>query len=244
MKRKKPIIGITTSNDQYIGYPSVYLLKAYVDAILVADGIPVLIPSKTPEPSWTQLLEQLDGVLFSGGGDISPDSYNGVDHTSLSGVDLSRDQIEIPMIKHVIQNNIPFLGICRGFQVLNVALGGSLYLDLSSKKPDSIKHDYFPGYQRDHLAHQVEIEPDSTIGKIMGSSSIKVNSLHHQGIEIIADMLKPVGFASDGLVEAVEVSGHQFGIAVQWHPECLLDIPQMKSLFVTFINASENRVYE
>ena len=112
MRGRKPIIGITTSNGQYKGYPSIILLRAYVDAILVAGGIPVLIPSETPETSWKQLLETLGGVLFTGGGDISPESYNEVDHPSLMGVDRSRDQIEIPMIKQAIQNNIPFVGIC------------------------------------------------------------------------------------------------------------------------------------
>jgi putative glutamine amidotransferase len=241
MRCRKPIIGITTSNGQYMGYPSIDLFRTYVDAILVAGGIPVLIPSETPETSWKQLMETLGEVFFTGGGDISPDSYDEVDHPSLSGVDRSRDQIEIPMIKHAIQYNIPFLGICRGFQVLNIALGGSLFIDLSSKRSDSIKHDYYPGFQRDHLAHQVEIQPDSTVGMIMGRSMIEVNSLHHQGLKTLAEKLLPVGYAPDGLVEAVEVPGHQYAMAVQWHPEWLLHISQMKSLFVALIEAAENR---
>ena len=242
MRGRKPIIGITTFNGQYMGYPSVDLFRAYVDAILVAGGIPVLIPSETPETSWKQLMEMLGGILFTGGGDVSPESYNEVDHPSLSGVDRSRDQIEIPMIKHAIQYNIPFLGICRGFQVLNVALGGSLFIDLSSKRPDSIKHDYYPDFQRDYLAHQVEIKPDSTIGKIMGRSMIKVNSLHHQGINTLSERLLPVGYASDGLVEAVEVSGHQFGLAVQWRPEWLINFSQMKAIFIALSKAAQERM--
>jgi putative glutamine amidotransferase len=239
MDGKKPIIGITTSNGQYMGHPSIDLLQAYVDAILIADGIPVLIPSQTPESSWMQLLETLDGVLFTGGGDISPQIKQNVNPLEYIDVDRTRDKIELSMIKQAIQKNKPFFGICRGLQVLNVALGGTLYSDLSTKRQQSIKHDYYPDYPRNHLVHRVEVMPNSTIGRIIGDSGFEVNSLHHQGINTLADKLKPIGTAEDGLIEAVEVHGHVFGLAVQWHPEWLLNDEKMKALFLAFIRAAK-----
>ena len=238
MDGKKPVIGITTSNGHSMGYPSVILLQAYIDAIVVAEGIPILIPSQIPESSWMQLINTLDGILFTGGGDIAPQNKEDVDLLEYIDIDRSRDQIEIPMVLQAIQKNIPFFGICRGFQVLNVALGGSLHSDISTHRPQSVKHNYFPGIQRNHLAHKVVIKPDSTIGKIIGVQTFEVNSLHHQGIKDLSDNLEPVGFAEDGLVEAVELSGHRFGIAVQWHPEWLLSDEKMKSLFVAFIGSA------
>ena len=238
MRAEKPIIGVTTSNGQYSSHPSIELLQAYTDAVITADGIPVLIPSQTPESSWMQLLDKLDGLLFTGGGDIAPQSDQDPDTLNFKGIDLSRDQLELPMINQVIQKQIPFLGICRGFQVLNVALGGTLYSDLSSQKQQSIKHDYYPNYNRNFLAHRVEIKPDSTIGKITGETKLTVNSLHHQGIKTLADRLIPVGYADDGLVEAVEIPDYPFGIAVQWHPEWLQNDESMKALFSSFIDAA------
>lgn len=238
MRAEKPIIGVTTSNGQYSSHPSIELLQAYTDAVITADGIPVLIPSQTPESSWMQLLDKLDGLLFTGGGDIAPHSDQDPDILNFKGIDLSRDQLELPMINQVIQKQIPFLGICRGFQVLNVALGGTLYSDLSSQKQQSIKHDYYPNYNRNFLAHRVEIKPDSTIGNITGETILTVNSLHHQGIKTLADRLIPVGYADDGLVEAVEIPGYLFGIAVQWHPEWLQNDESMKALFSSFIDAA------
>ncbi|HKZ44253.1 MAG TPA: gamma-glutamyl-gamma-aminobutyrate hydrolase family protein, partial [Anaerolineales bacterium] len=140
MDGKKPVIGITTSNGHSMGYPSVILLQAYIDAIVVAEGIPILIPSQIPESSWMQLINTLDGILFTGGGDIAPQNKEDVDLLEYIDIDRSRDQIEIPMVLQAIQKNIPFFGICRGFQVLNVALGGSLHSDISTHRPQSVKH--------------------------------------------------------------------------------------------------------
>jgi putative glutamine amidotransferase len=115
----------------------------------------------------------------------------------------------------------PFLGLCRGLQVLSVALGGTLWQDVADQRPDSVKHDYFPngGWTRDHLAHDVEIAAGSRLGDAIGTGSIAVNSLHHQGIRELGSRLVPTAIASDGLIEGAELEDHPFAVGVQWHPE-------------------------
>ncbi|OGN75888.1 MAG: hypothetical protein A2X25_01735 [Chloroflexi bacterium GWB2_49_20] len=239
---KKPIIGVTTYKDVTIqGYPTVILLRAYVDAIVRANWVPVLIPSLFPEDARNELFPRLDGVLFTGGGDISIEYHDGQYHSSISNVDEERDKLELTLMQAAISLEKPFLGICRGFQVLNVVMGGSLYTHIPAQKQDPIKHDYYPDYPRNYLAHKVAISSDCEISKILGSSVVEVNSLHHQGIESLADGIKAVGFAPDGLIEAVEVPGHRFGIGVQWHPEWLTEQVSMHQLFTAFTEAARNK---
>ena len=236
-----PIIGITTYNDLNLqGFPSVILLRAYVSAILNAGGTPVLIPSGLPEEAGNAIFNKLDGILFTGGGDISLDHFSGIDHPSITNVDNDRDLLELSLAHAAIHNNKPFMGICRGLQLLNVVLGGTLYTHIAAQKKDPIKHDYYPDIPRDFLAHTVRIIPKSKLSKIIGSDEIEVNSLHHQGLKDLADDLQPCAFAPDGLVEAVELPGHKFGIAVQWHPEWLTEQNSMCQLFLAFIQAASN----
>jgi putative glutamine amidotransferase len=236
---KTPIIGITTYNDINLqGFSAAMLLRAYIDAIINAGGLPVMIPSGIPENTRIKLLEKLDGLLFTGGGDISIDHYEGIAHPSITNVDEERDDLELQLIRAAIGNDKPFLGICRGLQLLNVVLGGTLFTHIVAQKVDSLKHDYYPNYPRNFLAHKVQILQESKLGKILREKVVEVNSLHHQGIMKLAPQLDSVGFAPDGLVEAVELQGHKFGIAVQWHPEWLTEQKNMQLLFSTFVEAS------
>jgi putative glutamine amidotransferase len=234
-----PIIGITTYNDLNLqGYPAVILLKAYENAIIKARGIPVLIPSGLPDDAWRELFEKLDGIMFTGGGDISITNYDGIDHPSITNVDTERDHLEIMLMNEAIRKEKPFFGICRGFQLLNVCLGGTLYTHIPAQKTDSIKHDYYPDYPRKFLAHKVEISSGSRLSTILGREEADVNSLHHQGVNSVPEELNIVALAPDGLVEAVELPGHKFGMAVQWHPEWLTDIGSMQNLFSALIQAA------
>lgn len=236
-----PLIGITTFNEEsYKGYPTLVLHRAYINAIIKANGIPVLIPSGLSNDSLGVLLQKLNGILFSGGGDISVDYYGGQDHPLNSYIDKERDRLEMYLMNVVIEQNKPFLGICRGLQVLNVFMGGTLFSHISSEKHDPIKHDYYPDYPRNLLAHKIEIMAGSKGSEIFGSTDIDVNSLHHQGVNKLADGLKAIGFAPDGLIEALELPGHKFGLAVQWHPECLTDQSGMRQLFNSFIIAARD----
>jgi putative glutamine amidotransferase len=239
---KKPIIGITTNNGvTSLGYPAVILQMAYVNAILKANGIPVIISSGLSEDGLLELFPKLDGVLFTGGGDISISLTKGQDHPTISNVDKERDTLEFALMKAAIRYEKPFLGICRGFQVLNIVLGGTLFSHIPSQRPASIKHDYYPDHPRNYLAHQVEIIGNSRIKSILKSSLIDVNSLHHQGVQSLGGGLNAVGYAPDGLIEAIEIPDHKYGIGVQWHPECLEEQFLMQELFTFLIAASGGR---
>jgi putative glutamine amidotransferase len=240
---KRPIIGVTTYNDKTVqGYPAVILLRAYVNAIINANGTPVLIPTGLPEEALCELFPRLDGLLFTGGGDISIEHFSGQDHSSISNVDTDRDTLELSLMEAAIDQEKPFLGICRGFQLMNVVLGGSLYTDIASQKMNSIKHDYYPGIPRDYLAHTVEITSGSRLANILSSHNVEVNSLHHQGLLHLANGIEAVGLAPDGLVEAVELPGYRFGMAVQWHPEWLTGNVSMARLFSAFIDAARYNI--
>jgi putative glutamine amidotransferase len=234
-----PIIGITTyqgKNNQAL--PLVAVLRAYIDAIAMAGGIPVLIPPTIQVAQVRNLSEKMDGILFTGGGDINPERFNGEAHPRVDGIDIERDSMEMALLEELIRVKKPFLGICRGFQVVNVGLGGALYTDLTDQMPGAIRHDYYPDFPRTLLAHHVNIKKDTFLGSILQEEEIFVNSLHHQGVKSVPEALKTAVYSTDGLAEGVELPGYPFGIAVQWHPEWLTDQPVTRRLFQAFINAA------
>ncbi len=238
----QPVIGITTHQGiNPDGLPTVMLLQAYVYAVLQAGGVPVLIPSMLAEGGWEPLYERLDGILFSGGGDISLEHFDGQDHPSIEGVDLLRDSVELSLFHAVVEDGKPFLGICRGAQLVNVGLGGTLYTHLADQFPHALDH-AFPSDQRTILAHTVRIEAGTHLAKIVSEPVLQVNSLHHQGIKDIAPALRPTAYAPDGLVEAVELPTHPFGLAVQWHPEWLTDQQSTRNLFKAFLEAANKHI--
>lgn len=238
-----PLIGITTYNVIHpkTNLPWIGLNRSYSQTLLISGAIPLLIPVNLPVESLDTLLSRLDGIILSGGGDVETSRFNGVEHEKAQKPDLERDKIEIELFEQVMKKGIPFLGICRGFQVINVALGGTLYTHILDQLENSLDHSNFPEHPRDHLAHQVNIKPDSRLAKIVGETSLEVNSMHHQGIKDLAQGLEPAAWAQDGLVEAVEVEGHPFGLAVQWHPECLPDAEHSQALFSAFVKAASEK---
>ena len=236
-----PIIGVTTyqgKDDNNL--PTIALLRAYVDALVQAGGVPVLIPSSLTEESSRALCGRLDGILFTGGGDIALDRFIGEEHPRIYGVDIERDATELVLLDTLLHEKKSFLGICRGFQVINVGLKGTLYTHIEDQMPGALRHDYYPNIPRTYLAHKVKVNPGSRLAEILGETDLSVNSLHHQGVKDIADTLEPVAYAPDGLVEAVELPNHPFGIAVQWHPEWLTDQPATQRLFRAFVEAAGN----
>jgi putative glutamine amidotransferase len=236
-----PIIGVTTSlgkNDSNL--PISFILRSYIDALVCVGGTPVLLPSNLPTEAQDRLCEKLDGILFSGGGDIAHQKFGGQNDPHINGVDLERDSFELSLLDVIIQKKKPFFGICRGLQLINVGLGGTLYTHITNQIPNGMKHDNFPDYPRSHLAHTVNIVDDTILKDIIGKSEVLVNSLHHQGVKEIAKNLKPTAFAPDGLVEAVELQSYPFGIAVQWHPEWLCDVPVQRRLFEVFVKTADS----
>src|SRR5512141_2180431 len=154
----KPLIGITTNQSTNAhGQSKVLLQQAYVNAVIQAGGVPVLIPSLIAEDGWDTLYDRLDGILFSGGGDIGLEHFPGEPHPRIDDVDLSRDSIELKFVNAAATDGKPFLGICRGCQVVNVALGGTLYTHIPDQLPGALDHAY-PGNMRTVLVHQIKIE--------------------------------------------------------------------------------------
>ncbi len=234
----KPLNGITTNQSTTVyGQPTIMLMQSYVNAVMQAGGVPVLIPSLIAEDGWVVAYSRLDGILFSGGGDISLDFFRGDPHPRIDDVDPQRDSVELKFVQTAASDGKPFLGICRGCQVVNVALGGTLYTHIQDQLTDALDHDY-PGNRRTVLVHEVKIEEGTRLADIYGEPIIKVNSLHHQGLKDIAPALRVTGHSPDGLVEAVELPDHPFGIAVQWHPEWLTDQEATRNLFKKFVEAA------
>jgi len=236
----KPLIGITTNQSTNVyGQPTIMLMQSYVNAVIQAGGVPLLIPSLLVEDGWDAAYSRLDGILFSGGGDISLDFFPGDAHPRIDDVDLERDSIELRFVQTAASDGKPFLGICRGCQVVNVALGGTLYTHIPDQLPDALDHDY-PGNKRTVLVHEVKIEEGTRTAEIYGEPIIKVNSLHHQGLKDIAPSLRIAGHSPDGLVEAIELPDHPFGLAVQWHPEWLTNQESTRNLFRKFVEATRS----
>ena len=237
-----PIIGLTiydgVSKSQL---PISAVNTAYVEAVRQMGGIPVLIPNQLADSGWREVFSRLDGILFTGGGDISIDRFRGDQHPAIDEVDHNRDSLEINLFQQAVRDGKPFLGICRGCQLVNVALGGTLYTHIADQLPGAVKHDWYPDVPRNTHAHTVQLEEGSRTRQILGESLLQVNSLHHQGIKDLASGLTAVGYAPDRLIEAVEVPGHPFGFAVQWHPEWLMDQESMRRLFYAFIQASDSK---
>lgn len=234
-----PLIGLTTFRqvDPY-GQPQLAIKEAYVRALSAAGAAPLLIPLGLPEATLDNIIAGLDGVLFTGGGDVHPEHYGGQMHPLVDEVDLDRDRVEIYLVKQTIESGMPFLGICRGLQVINIALGGTLYEDILDQRPGALHHQYYPNWPRDYLTHEVCIETDSRLHRIVGNEKLAVNSLHHQGIRQLAPPAKPTAFAPDGIIEAIELPAHPYGLAVQWHPEWLPAHSSMQAIFQDFVAAA------
>ena len=234
-----PLIGVTVHR-QHIPAIPVYqrVAEATIEALSSAGATPLLIPLGLPEAQLEALALRLDGILFSGGGDVQPQRYGSQAHPLVQNVDEDRDRLEYFLVRLAQRERIPIFGICRGLQVINVALGGTLYEDLRDQRPNTLRHDTDSEFPRDYLAHTVNIQPGSRLADILGTLAIEVNSLHHQGIRNLAPPLSASAWSPDGLVEAVELPGHPFGLAVQWHPECLQAHELMRRLFSAFTSAA------
>jgi len=238
-----PLIGLTTTrNLNNAGNAQFSLGIDYPNSVLRAGGAPLLIPLGQSEEQLDELVHQLDGLIFTGGGDILPEHYHGVQHPLVSYVDEDRDRVEFSLFNKILTRKLPFFGICRGFQVINVTLGGTLYEDILDQKPGSLRHQYHPDYARDYLAHPVRIEADSMLAKITTDLEVNVNSFHHQGIRQLASELRATAYAPDGIIEGIEMINYPYGLAVQWHPENLYAYPKMRALFEAFVEAA--RIYQ
>jgi len=235
-----PIIGITSSYapPQEGIFGTISVGESYIQAVLRAGGLPVILPVGLSREDLQALFTRLDGVLLTGGGDIDPRRFEGLPHSRVYDIDERRDDLEIRLVQMAAESSKPFLGICRGIQVINVAFGGTLFTDISDQLTHSLRHDWYPNIPRDYLSHPVSVTPDSRLAQVLGGDVFEVNSLHHQGLERLASNLQAVAFAPDHLIEGVELSGHPFGLGVQWHPEWLPEHTAQRQLFQAFVKAA------
>lgn len=240
---KRPLIGITAFETKYPRPPHAPLYatgQRYVRAVENAGGLPVILSPGLSDESLRALFDRLDGLLLSGGGDIDPATYGEEPHSTIWGLDMNRDRAELALAKWAAYTQKPLLCICRGTQVLNVALGGSLVQDIESMRPEALRHMFDEETTpREEVTHSVRVAEGSLLGELIQANAAQVNSWHHQAVKRLADDLKVVASAPDGIVEAIEIPGHRFALGVQWHPEWLYDkYPEHKRLFERLVQAA------
>jgi putative glutamine amidotransferase len=227
-----PLIAITTypaDTDDRVSLPA-----AYIEAVRRAGGRALLVPPGEPDPAG--LLELADGLLLTGGGDIDPARWDGPTHETVYQTDPARDALECDLVHLAIERQVPTLAICRGTQVVNIALGGSLHVHLPDVVGESVLHRLPP---REPVPHPVSVEEGCGLALLMGATDIEPMSWHHQAIDRLGDGLRVVATAPDGVIEAVELDGHPWLMAVQWHPELTAAAdPTQAALFEAFVNAA------
>lgn len=216
--------------------------QSYVRALTAAGCAPVLIPLLDDDDRLRAIYERLDAIVFPGGADIAPGDYGEQPIEDLNVIEPARDRTELTLARWAFADDLPVLGICRGQQVLNVALGGTLWQDLRHQGVTSVEHSDADGRARTALMHRVRLDPDSRLAQLIDETDIQVNSLHHQAIKSIAPQLRATGTSDDGVIESLECDNRRFLIAVQWHPEEIDDLPWVRRLFVGFaLAASRSR---
>jgi putative glutamine amidotransferase len=209
-------------------------------AIERAGGLPVLIPSGLDGETLRSIYERMDAIFVPGGGDVNPDRYGAERHPLTDRIDDKRDTAEITIIRWSVEDDKPLFGVCRGNQVINVALGGTLTQDIPSQIQTILSHSVRPpGIPYPDRGHAVNIEPHTRLAEIIGSTiNVPVNTLHHQSVERIAPGLVVTAHAPDGVIEALEMPDKNFVLSVQWHPEIMFEDATMQALFKAFVDAA------
>jgi putative glutamine amidotransferase len=240
----RPLIGITTSNYHITGRSWGYNIAptGYIRAVAEAGGLPVLIPVAVDPDTLHEIYASLDGILVSGGADIDPQRYGAERNPATQQSDPERDSAEITLTRWAVDDDHPLLGICRGNQVLNVALGGTLIQDIPSLGNSPLRHDIDSGQPGGHHVHEVDLDANSRLAGILGAVRLPVNSMHHQAVDRVAPGLHVTACAPDGVVEALEMPDKHFVLSVQWHPEEMVRVDDaMKPLFRAFVEAARER---
>jgi len=236
---QRPVIGVVGAWFSRAGaMPISGIGSPYLAAIEGAGGIPLLIHLTRDQEVLNAHYQRCDGLLFCGGGDIAPHHYGQAPHPKLGEVEDVRDEVELALARRAATDGMPLLGICRGVQLLNVALGGTLYQDIGAELPTAADHrESALRGERAYLAHPVALSDDSWLARILDTTEIAANTLHHQALRDIAPGLRVIGQAPDGVVEAVEGTGSTFIIGVQCHPEelWLRAEPRWARLFAGFV---------
>ena len=240
MKQKKPIVGVMPLWDDE--KDSIWMLPGYMDGLHQAGAIPLIFPFTANEEELTQLAELCDGFLFTGGHDVSPQLYHEQPMEGLVSTCEKRDRMETIILKIAMEADKPVLGICRGIQLINAALGGSLYQDLPLQHPSETNHHGRAPY--DQPVHDTKVYRDSPLYGCLGKEILPVNSYHHQAVKDLATGLEVMAAAPDGIVEAFYKPDQRFLWAVQWHPEFAYRTDEnSRKIFSAFVGAMERALF-
>jgi putative glutamine amidotransferase len=238
----KAVVGVaawtTVISHVPVDLPQQAIADNYLDALRTVGLTPIVIPVSSDPDTASDVLDRVDGLVLTGGCDVAPASYGALQEPKTITVDARRDAVEIELVRLARQRDMPVLAICRGLQVANVALGGTLIQDLPTANPPRPGHRVVEAW--DGPAHLIHMERTSQLYELLGPE-IMVNSLHHQGIAALAPGLRAVGHAPDGLIEAAEDPGARFLVGVQWHPEMLGPQHPSSALFRQFALAARDR---
>ena len=235
MRGQKPVIGLLPLWDEE--KDSLWMLPGYPDGIAEAGGLPVTLPLTEDPDELAQLLDLCGGLLFTGGHDVSPGVYGAEASPDCGPVCTERDRMEVRLLELAIRAEKPVLGICRGIQLINAALGGTLYQHLPKERPSGLEHHMSPPYDAEQ--HGVRILPDTPLFELLKTETLGVNSYHHQAVRTVAPELRVMAEAEDGLVEAVYRPESRFLWAVQWHPEFSYRVnAASRAIFAAFVRAA------
>lgn len=231
---KRPVIGVLPLYDPE--QDSYWMLPGYLRGVEEAGGIPVILPPRAKAADLSGLLDRVDGLLFTGGQDVDPALYGQAPTERCGRPCPERDRLESALLPLALERDLPVLGICRGIQLFNAVLGGSLWQDLPTERPGDIAHRMEPPYDR--VGHWVTLTPDTPLARLLGTARLGVNTHHHQAIRELAPALREMARSEDGLVEAVYAPDKRFFWAIQWHPEMSLDnSPASPKIFSAFVAA-------
>ncbi|HEY9061641.1 MAG TPA: gamma-glutamyl-gamma-aminobutyrate hydrolase family protein [Pseudobacteroides sp.] len=219
MSNKRPLIGVTPWYDY--DKQLTFIKKGYCEGVNKAGGLGVLLPMCTQPELMENMVQSCDGFLISGGPDVDPKYFNEMNLPFNQDISPYRDTLEIFITRRAIELNKPLFGICRGIQIMNVAMGGSLYQDIHSQINDRklIKHSQ--AAPRWYPTHKINVKKDSILSKLLKATSIEVNSFHHQAIKDTAPGFEISSLSEDGIIESIEYKNHKFALGVQWHPELM-----------------------
>jgi putative glutamine amidotransferase len=242
MADRLPVIGIPAAlgRPTETGYVHQQVGSPYVRALERCGALPLMLPVTENAETIRALVDQVDGILFQGGGDLAPSFYGQEKHKTVTYVDETTDKFELEMCRRGLEVDKPILAICRGIQVLNVALGGTLVQDLPTEELVTVTHRQ--SAPRSELTHLVHVEPGSRLAELLGSTELAVNSFHHQAIDHPGEGLRVVARSQDDVIEAVEDPSHSFVVGVQFHPEETAEsAPETCRLFEGLVAAARSR---
>lgn len=226
MAVRKPIIGLTSYGT--VERPDYRVPAEYVQSVVRAGGVPLVLPSVSDEFAG-RWLELLDGLVLIGGGDLDPVHYRGRNHETVYNVDAARDAAELRLTRLALERHFPTLAVCRGLQLVNTVLGGTLHAHIPDAYGETVRHRAPP---RQPIPHEITLEPASRLAGRLGCTLIVAASWHHQSIDRLGDGLRAVAWAPDGVIEAAELPDNPNLIAVQWHPELTAaEDPAQQALF-------------